>query len=161
MATACTGTATNMLDSVRSFAQMVSNIVPCYALEHRAVADQLVLHGASDAPHDFNALRAVAASYMRSHPEEFCPFLGLELGDSEFDAYCDKVASPTAAEWGGQLELKALCAALQQPILVYSADAPVLRMSEQSVPADAAPLRVTFHRHYYSLGEHYNSVTPV
>lgn len=99
---------------------------------------------------------------MRSHPEDFCPFLGLESSDPEFESYCAKVASATQAEWGGQPEIRALAAALQRPIHIYSADAPVVRMCEEVGDADAAaPLCITYHKHYYALGEHYNSVTRV
>jgi OTU domain-containing protein 6 len=111
---------------------------------------------------DFNTLRGVAADYLRAHAEDFCPFLGMELGDPEYDAYCAKVASLTEAEWGGQLEIKAISAALQRPILVYSANAPVLCMNDAEASLeDVPPLRITFHRHYFALGEHYNSVMPM
>lgn len=126
-----------------------------------AIADQLqqLVPGATE---DYNSLRGIASSYMRNHPDEFCPFLGLETGDPEFDAYCDKVASLTQAEWGGQLEIKALSAALQRPIMVYSANAPVMCMNDSSAAVgEVAPLRVTFHSHYYALGEHYNSAIPL
>ena len=66
------------------------------------------------------------------------------------------------AEWGGQLEIRALCCCLERRILVYSADSPVLTMGEEVVGAAAEkqPLKLAYHRHYYALGEHYNSVTP-
>lgn len=127
---------------------------------NRALADQLQLFN-PNSTEDCNSLRGLAADYLRSHPEEFCPFLGLELGDAEFETYCDNVASLTKAEWGGQLEIKALSAVLQRPILVYSANAPVLRMDDSGGQGDSTPLSVTYHKHYYTLGEHYNSVMPV
>lgn len=128
---------------------------------YSAIADQLQVLSIGS-KEDHNTLRGIAAGYIRAHPEEFCPFLGYEMGSTEFEEYCDKVASLTDAEWGGQLELKALSAALHRPILIYSADAPVLCMNDADVPVGTNnSLKVTFHKHYYALGEHYNSVEPV
>lgn len=83
----------------------------------------------------------------------------MDAADPEFENYCDKVASVSQAEWGGQPEVKALAAALQRPILIYSADAPVVCMCEEDDAESAKPLRITYHKHYYALGEHYNSVS--
>lgn len=74
--------------------------------------------------------------------------------------------SPSQAEWGGQLEIQALCAALGRVIYIYSADAPVLKMGEEhgldaSASQHLSPLRICFHRHFYALGEHFNSVVPL
>lgn len=118
---------------------------------------------------DHYALRCLAAEHIRRHAEEFCPFLGFEEGSSGFRDYCDRVASSTLAEWGGQLELKALATALGRTIVVYSADAPVLTMQPQDAAYVASttslsvgpPLRLSYHKHYYALGEHYNSVRSI
>lgn len=125
----------------------------------RAISDQLAFIKAAKIE-SFPELRTIAAEYMRSNAADFCPFLGLDTNDPEFEVYCAKVASATDAEWGGQPEIMALAVALQRPIHIYAADAPVVRMGEESgaVHADA-PLRITYHKHYYALGEHYNSVT--
>jgi hypothetical protein len=77
---------------------------------YRAVADQMnsvaAFVGAANVPHawlqadatagsssslrsfDFVELRKRAAAYIRSHPSEFTPFLGLEEGSLEFEDYC-------------------------------------------------------------------------
>jgi OTU domain-containing protein 6 len=63
--------------------------------------------------------------------------------------------------WGGQIEIQALSEALKTPIEVYAADQDVLTMGELyggALGNGLQPLRVTYHRHYYTLGEHYNSV---
>lgn len=88
-----------------------------------------------------------------------------------FEEYVHNVRSTST--WGGQLELRALCEGLKCPIVVFSAEGPPLTMG-----ADFAKGRVegcsdeiiefnknnsvllSFHRHYYALGEHYNSVVP-
>lgn len=105
---------------------------------------------------DFARLRQIAAAYLQSHSEDFAPFLGMDAASIEFQEYCAKVESVSGAEWGGQIELRALAAALERQIHVYDSSTPLLVMG-QDFP-DCNPLKVTYHRHYYSLGEHYNSV---
>ena len=135
--------------------------------------------------HDVASLRLLAANYMRANPDEFEPFID-ELpttsttattsnnntllsnnnnnnnnsnngsNNNSFQLYCNKVENMDTAEWGGHLELKALSMALQTPIYVYHVNAPILKMGEEYAE-NSVPLRLTYHRHFYSLGEHYNS----
>ena len=72
--------------------------------------------------------------------------------DAAFDDHVRKIRD--TAEWGGQPELLALARALRRPIRVHARDAPLLEMGAEF---DGAPLVVAYHRHYYALGEHYNS----
>ena len=64
-------------------------------------------------------------------------------------------------EWGGQLEVRALACALNKKILIYDAQAPVLTISNNNEDNNDDFIRLTYHRHYYSLGEHYNSVVNI
>jgi len=115
-------------------------------------------------------LRGAVANHIRAHSGDFAPFLGIDIADGRaaiegedgwavLDAYCNTVASMELAEWGGQLELKAMAALLNRQIRVYSADAPVLCMGDASGQgaAAASALVLAYHRHFYALGEHYNS----
>ncbi|GBG34154.1 OTU domain-containing protein 6B [Hondaea fermentalgiana] len=130
---------------------------------YRAVADQLIQKkqtsvGESKEPHKL--LRTMCAQYMRTHRPLFEPFIALddeggEQGAHSFEEYLDTVQN--SAEWGGQLELRALAGALQTPIEVYAADGPMVIMGEDFT---GEPLRVSFHQHFLTLGEHYNSVQP-
>lgn len=52
---------------------------------------------------------------------------------------------------------QALSSALQVPMQVFSAASPPLLVGEDH---EGAPLRLTYHEHYYALGSHYNSVVP-
>jgi len=109
---------------------------------------------------DFADLRALAAEYMSAHADEFAPFVGCDADSAEYREYVANVARCTGTvEWGGQLEVRALCAATQRAALIYDANAPVLTMGEDYLSV-GPPLRLSFHRHYFHLGEHYNSVTP-
>ena len=129
-------------------------------LPYRSLADQLQFSKIKsldlDEDMDFVRLRQLAAAYLRGHAEEFAPFLGMEAASIEFEEYCAKVDSVTGAEWGGQIELRALADALERQIHIYDSTTPLLVMG-QDFP-DSNPLKLTYHRHYYSLGEHYNSV---
>ena len=63
--------------------------------------------------------------------------------------------------WGGQPEIKALASALQRSITVHSADSPPMVMQGGGNGGEGKEgLHVSFHRHYFGLGEHYNSLIP-
>jgi|LauGreSBDMM110SN_4_FD.fasta_scaffold25647_2 OTU domain-containing protein 6 len=114
---------------------------------YHAIADQL------DGKYNYLQLRKLAADYMREHEEDFAPFLDL---DGTYEEYIQSVASPTAAVWGGQVEVRAIANKIERTIFIYDTQLPLITMGPSS--ADP-PVRLTFHRHYYTLGEHYNSVT--
>ncbi|KAA0710480.1 OTU domain-containing protein 6B [Triplophysa tibetana] len=124
----------------------------------RAVEDQLLVRGSALG---FKELRAQTAQYMRSHIDDFLPFLtdpntGDMFTPDEFEKYCNDV-SDTAA-WGGQLELKAISQVLQLPIEVIQAESPSIIVGEEY---DKQPVTLIYMRHAYGLGEHYNSVEPL
>ena len=140
---------------------MLNFFIP--VVENRALADQLTMSEAESAADShrqgtitFGDLRLRAAQHLREHADEFAPFIGVDPGSSEFDQYCHKVESVIDAEWGGQVEIRALSASLERQIHIYDSTTPLLVMGEDF--SDKYPLKVTYHRHYYSLGEHYNSV---
>ncbi|GJQ69896.1 hypothetical protein Trydic_g22439 [Trypoxylus dichotomus] len=101
-------------------------------------------------------LRKVTAEFMRQHKEDFLPFMYNDseepVDDKQFESYCKDVA--TTKLWGGQLELKALSNVLKCPIKVIQASGP---QTVQGENFQGPPLVLTYHRHLYRLGEHYNS----
>ncbi|KAL6049112.1 OTU domain-containing protein 6B [Balamuthia mandrillaris] len=107
-------------------------------------------------PLSVQQLRTETAAYMLTHADDFKPFVDLEEDTHEsFEAYCEAIKSTSS--WGGQLELKALTHYLRVPILIHSAYSPDVVMGEEY---EGSPLHLSFHQHYYTLGEHYNSVVP-
>ena len=105
-------------------------------------------------------VRKTASQWMASHPDDFLPFIDTSSGEllspDQYAAWCKRVH--TSDDWGGQLELRALSAAIGCPILLYAADdAPQVCMGEQM---SGPTLKLSYHRQYYALGEHYNSVVP-
>ncbi|XP_057684556.1 deubiquitinase OTUD6B [Corythoichthys intestinalis] len=123
---------------------------------YRAVQDQLERRDKCE--FSVKELRSRTAAHMRSHVDDFLPFLSNpDTGDTytaeDFEKYCSEVEHTAA--WGGQLELQALSKVLQLPIEVIQADSPNITIGEEH--ADDA-ITLIYMRHAYGLGEHYNSV---
>lgn len=119
-----------------------------------AIEDQLKQHSIEN---NVTSLRSQTANYMRSHRDEFLPFLVQEAtgelyNDDEFNDFCDRLEK--TSEWGGQAEIRALSEVLQRPIEVIQADGPSVTVGDQFT---SQPLRLVYHRHKYGLGEHYSS----
>lgn len=125
---------------------------------YRALSDQL--HRVANKDMTFEELRSLAASHMRAQPDDYIPFLLSDSGDlldSEgFESYCNAIVGSEKVVWGGNPEIVALSRALGREIVVYASDA-VHRFGEAN---GEAPLQVTFHKHYFGLGSHYNSAVP-
>ena len=117
---------------------------------YRAIADQI---GTGQAM--YKNIRNICADALEENEDEFSPFAEVS---TSYEDYIECVRS--SAQWGGQLEVRALASALKRQIIVYAVEysAPVI-MGEEFV--DKVPIRLSFHRHYYALGEHYNSVVAV
>lgn len=126
---------------------------------YRAVATQLGQSGGNVV--QYGEIRRQCADALWENREEYEPFA--ELGDSNastFEEYVEKVRG--SSEWGGHLELRALASALKKTIIVYSADSAPLHIKEDHDKEEDGEdvIRLSFHRKYYALGEHYNSVVP-
>lgn len=124
------------------------------ALEHQlSLQDRLV---------STETLRSEAAFFMRKHPDDFMPFMtnpdsGEPLTLEEFENFCQKTESSTA--WGGQIELRALSHSLETPIEVVQAEGAEILIGEEY--EDKEKLILSYHRHAFKSGEHYNSVIPL
>nr|CAD1823208.1 unnamed protein product [Ananas comosus var. bracteatus] len=80
-----------------------------------------------------------------------------------FEKYCEEVESTAA--WGGQLEVGALTHCLKKHIIIYSGSFPDVEMGkeykcESGSSVENPSILLSYHRHAYGLGEHYNSVVP-
>uniref|UniRef100_A0A7S2JV22 OTU domain-containing protein n=1 Tax=Leptocylindrus danicus TaxID=163516 RepID=A0A7S2JV22_9STRA len=117
---------------------------------YRAIADQI---GTGQAM--YKNIRNICADALEENEGEYSPFAEVS---TSYEDYIECVRN--SAQWGGQLEVRALASALKRQIIVYAVEysAPVI-MGEEFVDED--PIRLSFHRHYYALGEHYNSVVAV
>jgi OTU domain-containing protein 6 len=125
---------------------------------YRAISHQMQFHNNEWNEFDYMKLRQLAAKYMREHKEDFIYFIDTENGDvmddARYEEYCKKVEN--SSEWGGQVELRAIANALQRPIRIFQ-NGQLIVMGEEFSKEDNM-LSISYHRNYYSLGEHYNSV---
>mmetsp|Transcript_21734 Transcript_21734/g.40567 ORF Transcript_21734/g.40567 Transcript_21734/m.40567 type:complete len:301 (+) Transcript_21734:159-1061(+) len=106
---------------------------------------------------NYAEIRALCADTLLANQEEFAPFCEYTDEVSSFDQYVEIVRN--SAEWGGHLELRALGMALDRPIHVYSAQSgkePLAIHEDHKSSKD--PIMLSYHLHYYALGEHYNEV---
>lgn len=125
---------------------------------YNAVAHQLKING--ETPLSLDDLRTKTADYLRKNMNDFLPFLSNPdsedlLTPEEYEKYCNDVAETSA--WGGAVELQVLSHILKRPIEVIQATgAPYIIGDEYS---NGKKVTLTYHRHMYELGAHYNSVT--
>lgn len=119
-----------------------------------AINHQLSITGREKS--DVASLRKLTANYIREHKEEFIPFMYSDddgpVNEKHFEDYCKSVANTKL--WGGQLELRALSNILKCPIKIIQATG---LPTVQGENFEGPPLVLTYHRHLYRLGEHYNS----
>ncbi|KAF2314959.1 hypothetical protein GH714_037331 [Hevea brasiliensis] len=79
--------------------------------------------------------------------------------EERFENYCKEVECTSA--WGGQLELGALIHCLRRPIMIYSGSFPDVEMGkEYKFESSSGSILLSYHKHAFGLGEHYNSVVP-
>lgn len=105
-------------------------------------------------------LRAQAEQFIRTNYNDFAPFItdpktGEMLTPEQFSEYCDLIVKTPA--WGGQPELRALSQVLQRRIEVLQAEGSPIVFGEDWTQNKT--ILLAYYRHYYGLGEHYNSVT--
>ncbi|XP_071742184.1 OVARIAN TUMOR DOMAIN-containing deubiquitinating enzyme 5 [Rutidosis leptorrhynchoides] len=148
---------------------VINEIKPDGHCLYRAVEDQLKIK--SSPFYTFQELRKMVADYMRENSSDFLPFfLSETVADGEYDdsvvekkfeSYCNEVESTAA--WGGQLELGALTHCLQKHIMIFSGSFPDVEMGKEYKAGDSAgsSIMLSYHKHAFGLGEHYNSVVPV
>lgn len=150
----------------------INEIKPDGHCLYRAIQDQLAHLSGGSSPYTYQELREMVAAYMRKHARDFLPFFLSDNqvdGDSDdllaerFENYCKEVES--TAVWGGQLELGALTQCLKKPIMVYSGSFPDVEMGKEyksgSGNGSGSSIMLSYHKHAFGLGEHYNSVVPI
>lgn len=109
----------------------------------------------------YQTLRLLTSQFLKKNCSEFLPFLsdpatGDTFSKEQYEEYCDQIANTSS--WGGQVELRALSHILKCPIEVIQAVGPTVVIGEEY--KDQKSIILTYHRHMYRLGEHYNAVKP-
>lgn len=126
---------------------------------YRAIEHQLKLTNDTNNNLSYMDIRKMTSRFMLDHADQFMPFLlddnGEIMSEKKYKDYCEKIAR--TKEWGGHLELTAISQIIGRPIHVFQADNdnPIVI---ESHPYDRKPILLSFHKHLYHLGEHYNSL---
>jgi OTU domain-containing protein 6 len=124
---------------------------------YHAIEHQLLIHQQKT---DFHDLRKLTAEYIRKNSEDFIPFLlndsGMLMDSHMIEQYLYDLEF--GCSWGGHVEIMALSRVLERPIYIYQVDPPLMVIGQEFT---LEPLRISYHRHEFGLGEHYNSVVDI
>ncbi|KAM9963367.1 hypothetical protein ACTFIW_006595 [Dictyostelium discoideum] len=105
-------------------------------------------------------LRTIASDYIKNNRDEFLPFIISEdeysTAEDPIQEYCQEQVL-TIGKWGGHIELKALSQSLKKVITIFNAYSNDIIIGEEFTN----PIYLTYHRHAFTLGEHYNSAIPI
>jgi OTU domain-containing protein 6 len=149
-----------MLDSMKERGLQEKEIRADGHCLYSAVADQLeqldIPLGSSPGEKSdktYKAVRAVAASYIEGHEDDFAPFL-----EEPLFTYVHKVKD--TGEWGGQLELMAVAKAYSTDINVLQ-DFDRVEKIESGDNESGKTMWLGYYKHGFGLGEHYNSLRKV
>lgn len=94
----------------------------------------------------------MTADYIVEHADNYSPFIDFtEHSVSGLQGYVELVRK--SGWWGGDLELDAMAQAIPAHIRVFKADG-IVSFNDS---CDTV-LLLSFHRHQYTLGAHYNSL---
>ena len=125
---------------------------------YNAIKHQLELAGIMQS---VESLRKTAADHIRANMDDLICYMTSSKSDDimsqeEFNEYCNQVEKTKA--WGSQIEIQALSTSIKVKIeVLQSSGSPTISGNEFKTPH----LVVTYHRHFFGLGEHYNSTIPV
>jgi len=128
---------------------------------YRAIGDQLQQRGGLNGIQKKEneplhiALRRHAAEQVYLNKSHFKLF----LPDTHITDYCNDITRTENIVWGGHIEIAALAEYIKRTIVVHSAEGDLLEVNPLKPDQKAgAHLHLSYHKHYYGLGEHYNSL---
>ncbi|KAL8676799.1 MAG: hypothetical protein Q9186_006706 [Xanthomendoza sp. 1 TL-2023] len=98
----------------------------------------------------YKTTRSVTARYIQTHADDFLPFL-----EEPLDEYVGKIRD--TGEWGGHLELLALAKAYDVNINVLQGNGQIESI-EAGTDGEKPTMWLSYYRHSFGLGEHYNSL---
>jgi len=108
---------------------------------------------------DYKGLRKTAADFIRTHKEDFEPFLFADEYSSakDIESYCKEIED--TALWGGEMEITALSRAIGLPVEIYSnrPKSPLV-IDPQNTGQNEGVVRLAYYQHLYGLGQHYNGL---
>lgn len=127
---------------------------------YKAIEHQLSLSPDSDERLSFQEIRDRTSEYMIRHSDDFLPFLTNDRGDlmsqTDYQNYCTRISK--TKEWGGHIELTAISQFTKKAVHIYQADHKEPIIIEPGTKSGKKPMLISFHKHLYHLGSHYNSL---
>mmetsp|Transcript_4256 Transcript_4256/g.12817 ORF Transcript_4256/g.12817 Transcript_4256/m.12817 type:complete len:292 (-) Transcript_4256:2018-2893(-) len=130
----------------------IHEIIPDGDCLFSAVAHQLKLLKVADESAD--SLRRKTADNLLENMSTYIYFIEDVNGDEQkYQEYCQKMRDTHA--WGGEVEIRVMATIFKVRIVVYAVGLPLTTHGEENT---SPTLRLSFHRKYFGLGEHYNSV---
>lgn len=107
-------------------------------------------------------LRSIVSKEMLKFRIMYLPYLtgedGHVISEEEYEKYCDSILNPKT--WGGHLEISAMSHYFKRPIYVVQDTFINEIKHEGAIENTLKPLYISFHKHYYEFGNHYNSLRP-
>ncbi|KXN69325.1 OTU-domain-containing protein [Conidiobolus coronatus NRRL 28638] len=140
---------------IKSKGLAIKEIPPDGHCLFNSVADQLKInHNQSKSAIE---LRRICCEELEKNIDNYLPYFTSKTGDiatqEEYLEYCNTMKN--TASWGGDLELSALSSTLKLPIQIYQSSGPLVKFGDES---KAKPILLSYHKHQYGLGAHYNSL---
>jgi OTU domain-containing protein 6 len=134
----------------------LKEVMPDGNCMYYAIIDQMNQNDDLKKIKNYQELRNLTSRYMLENPNEFQAYLcseetGDPLNEQEYEEYCNKINDTLV--WGGQIELKAISDLLKIKIEVVQAEGSVIQIGESF----EHKIVITYHRHMFGSGEHYNS----
>ncbi|KAK5582612.1 hypothetical protein RB653_004197 [Dictyostelium firmibasis] len=130
---------------------------------YQAITNQLLINkdiNEEESKSYAKKLRTIASDYIKNNRDEFLPFIISEeeysTSEDPIQEYCQEQVL-TIGKWGGHIELKALSQSLKKVITIFNAYSNDIIIGEEFTN----PIYLSYHRHAFTLGEHYNSVVPI
>ncbi|EAL67836.1 OTU domain containin protein [Dictyostelium discoideum AX4] len=130
---------------------------------YQAITNQLLINkdiNEEESKSYAKKLRTIASDYIKNNRDEFLPFIISEdeysTAEDPIQEYCQEQVL-TIGKWGGHIELKALSQSLKKVITIFNAYSNDIIIGEEFTN----PIYLTYHRHAFTLGEHYNSAIPI
>lgn len=98
----------------------------------------------------YQSIRNTTANFILQNADDFTPFLDEPLAE-----YVRKLRD--TAEWGGHLELQAISKAYGVEVNVLQATGEVIKFGGDNERSHS-PIWLSYYRHHFGLGEHYNAL---
>uniref|UniRef100_A0A3B0N142 OTU-like cysteine protease, putative n=1 Tax=Theileria annulata TaxID=5874 RepID=A0A3B0N142_THEAN len=150
-------------DKLRELGLKIHDIQPDGNCLFKSIEHQLKYYsenGYNLPKYNYMELRRLIVDHLKSSQNEYESFLAVNnTSDSpsiNYLTYCENMLKD--GEWGSELEIIVLTKLLNCNIKIHNS----YNTIEYNSPNNSgATLNISYHKHQYLLGEHYNSIIPI